>query len=96
MEISAFLRNLDLCNQLTDLKITDKTVELLQKAVASIDELFAKSEIISHHDYCNYFSSQSSNGDSDFVFGLDGNQYELRRHIMCRLCLVSFFFHLNS
>lgn len=78
MEIAAFLRNLEFFGRNKNLKITDKTIELLETAILSIDQFVARAEIISH----------SNVDDTDFILDLNEEQYELRRHIMCRLCLV--------
>lgn len=77
-EITAFLRNLKLFIGNENLIITDTTVALLEDTILAIDRLVASAEISSYSD---------SNG-TDFVFQLDEDHFELRRHIMCRLCLV--------
>lgn len=80
-EITAFLRNLNLFIRDENLLITDTTVGLLEETILAIDRLVTSAEI----------SSYSGNNGSEFVFQLDKDHFELRRHIMCRLCLVRIF-----
>lgn len=80
-EITAFLRNLNLFIGDENLLISGTTVGLLEETILAIDRLVTSAEISSH----------SGNNGSDFVFQLDKDHFELRRHIMCRLCLVRNF-----
>lgn len=63
-----------------DVAIGNKTADLLLEVVSCIEELGDKVVNIPNES------------DADFLNGLDERDYELRRNIMCRLCIVSLTF----
>lgn len=79
LEAGVFLRNLRAYSNRQSVYINDKTVALLSDIVSYIDELVHKA---------NMFGIQHEN-NIEFLDDLDERHYELRRNIMCRLCIVS-------
>lgn len=80
MEIGVFLRIMRSYISRTDVAIGKKTVDLLLEVLSCIEDLGVKVVDIQNET------------DADFLNGLDERDYELRRNIMCRLCIVSLTF----
>lgn len=80
IEIGVFLRQLRSYSEQEMVKINDTTMELLLDAVDTIDKLIAISTNVPNTDQKNV----------NFLFGLNGQQFDLRQYIMCRLCAVRF------
>lgn len=86
MELAVFLHNMRAFGDAKTFTVGNKTIELISEAVCFMEEVIAKATFIDIKD----------EGSVDFLQQLDQQHYELRRNIMCRLCIVSFvfgFFH---
>lgn len=79
IEIGVFIRRLRLYSERKNVKVDEKTAELLMDVVILIDKVIANSEII-----------PKTNDDINFLFDLNEQQFDLRQYIMCRLCAVSY------
>lgn len=81
IEIGVFIRRLRLYSERKNVKVDEKTAELLMDVVMLIDNVIGNSEII-----------PKTNDDSvNFLFDLNEQHFDLRQYIMCRLCAVSYF-----
>lgn len=84
MEIGVFLRYLRCFSQIENVQINKKTMELMQEASLSMQDLSQRANIIEN----------TARNDVDFLFDLDEHQYELQRQILCRSCYVSWMISL--
>lgn len=80
IEIGVFLRQMRRYSEQKNIQINDKTTELLLDVVDSIDRIIANSNLIPTTD----------NRNTNFIFDLNEQQFDIRQYIMCRLCIVSF------
>lgn len=82
IETAIFLRRLRMfLDQKSTVQINGKTTELFVDVIQNIDKLMATVDM-----------AQTDRNDSlEFLFNLDGQQFDLRQHFMCRLCIVSLF-----
>lgn len=79
MEIGVFIYQLRSFTERKNVQIGGETVKLLLEAVSNIDELVGNATEI-------HLPNEAS---VDFLKTLDRRHYELRRNIMCRICIVS-------
>lgn len=79
MEIGVFLRYLRCFSKIENVQINEKSVQLMEEADSIMRQLVQNAQIIGN----------STKNDVDFIFGLNENQYELQRNILCRKCCVS-------
>ncbi|XP_031626613.1 uncharacterized protein LOC116342931 [Contarinia nasturtii] len=77
-EVSIFLRNLRAYANQTNLQIDRKTSGMLSDTLKCVGDLLANSTVVN--------SAHGSN-EMDFLFDLDERCFELRRNIVCRLCI---------
>lgn len=85
LEVVLFVRELNSYIENVN-EIDDETIKLLIEAVTSVNKLQINSK----------FRDASSSYECDFVDNLNGDVFECRRYIVCRLCSVSkriVFFH---
>lgn len=82
IDTAIFLRRLRLFSEQKDLQLNGKTTELFMDIIQSIDKLMATTDL----------ANAERNDCLDFLFNLDGQQFDVRQHVMCRLCIVSGLF----
>lgn len=81
IEAGIFLRRLRMFSEQESIQINENTTELFVDIIRSVDKLMARGDM-----------NPTSSDCLDFLFNLDGQQFDLRQYFMCRLCIVSSFF----
>lgn len=79
IDTAIYLRRLRMFSGQKGLQLNGKTTELLMDIIQSVDKLMATGDL----------AQTDSNDCMDFLFNLDGQQFDVRQHVMCRLCIVS-------
>lgn len=82
IETAIFLRRLRMFSEQKDQQLNGKTTELFVDIIRSVDKLMAAGDM----------AHTERNDNLDFLFNLDGKQFDVRQHVMCRLCIVSWLF----
>lgn len=85
LEVALFARELNFYIENVN-EMDDEATKLLIETILSVNKLQINSK----------FRDVSSSNESDFVHNLNGDVFESRRYIVCRLCSVNIVFFISS